>query len=103
MNNVQAGFLNASSVGTRWESGVMWSNRLQGVRLEGGGLVVRNSTITSVMGRYLRGYGWTNDIETSVLIDAGDTNSVYQNEPAPNESRINIGLYGNTSESSKVQ
>ena len=178
MNNAQAGLLNAASVGTRWESGVMWSNRQQGVRLEGGGLVVRNSAIasvntnaisyylgsgsltadynsvyvtngaavgylasnaeilaslsawtlatgcdshslsnspgfvdpvagdfheksTNVMGRYLRGYGWTNDVETSVLIDAGDPSSAYPNEPEPNGSRINIGLYGDTSESSK--
>ena len=175
MNNAQAGLLNAASVGTRWESGVMWSNRQQGVRLEGGGLTVRNSAIASLntnavcyyrgsgsltadfnsiyvtngaavgylasngktytslpdwvqatgcdsnslsgnpgfvdpvagdfhekssmtMGRYLRGYGWTNDVETSVLIDAGDPN-----EWDPNGSRINIGLYGNTSESSRRQ
>jgi hypothetical protein len=58
---------------------------------------------TNVMGRYLRGYGWTNDVEASVLIDAGDPSSVYQNEPEPNGLRINIGLYGNSSESSKKQ
>ena len=173
MNNAQAGLLNASSIGTWWESGVMWSNRLQGVRLEGGELVMHSSAIasmntnavsyylgsgsltadynsvyvtngaavgylasngttiaslpawtlatgcdsnslsdnpgfvdpvagdfheksTNAMGQYLRGYGWTNDVETSVLIDAGDPN-----ELDPNGSRINIGLYGNTSESSK--
>ena len=55
----------------------------------------------NAMGRYLRGYGWTNDVETSVLIDAGDPASDYINEPEPNGSRINIGLYGNTPESSK--
>lgn len=33
----------------------------------------------------------------SPCIDAGDPNSAYSNEPAPNGGRINIGAYGNTS------
>ncbi|MFA5293189.1 MAG: M12 family metallo-peptidase [Phycisphaerae bacterium] len=36
----------------------------------------------------------------SLLIDAGDPNSDWSNEPRPNGGRINIGAYGNTSEAS---
>ncbi len=49
----------------------------------------------------------TNDAETSALIDLGVPASmggaaaVYVNEPAPNGSRVNVGLYGNTVEASK--
>ncbi|HAL92490.1 MAG TPA: hypothetical protein DCM68_05630, partial [Verrucomicrobia bacterium] len=43
----------------------------------------------------------TNDTDTSRLIDLGDPASVYTNEPAPNGSRVNVGLYGNTTEASK--
>lgn len=44
---------------------------------------------------------WTNDAITSRLIDLGDPASPYANEPAPNGGRVNVGLYGGTSEASK--
>ncbi len=34
----------------------------------------------------------------SLLIDAGDPNSGWRSEPRPNGGRINLGVYGNTSE-----
>lgn len=65
--------------------------------------------LKSAAGRYdpvARAFA-TNDVETSMLIDLGvppaigGPASVYTNEPAPNGSRINVGLYGNTVEASK--
>ena len=44
---------------------------------------------------------WTNDAITSKLIDLGDPLSSYANEPVPNGGRVNVGLYGNTSDASK--
>lgn len=44
---------------------------------------------------------WTNDAITSKLIDLGDPVAPYANEPAPNGGRVNVGLYGNTSDASK--
>ncbi len=52
-------------------------------------------------GRFAPGEGWTNDAETSVLIDSGDPAAAYASEPVPNGNRLNIGLYGNTGEASK--
>ncbi len=58
--------------------------------------------LKSEYGRFdpLTGVFITNDTTTSHLIDLGDT-SAYSNEPAPNGSRINVGLYGNTEVASK--
>ena len=47
------------------------------------------------------GSSWYNDTETSPCIDAGYLASDYSNEPEPNGSRVNIGVYGNTAEASK--
>jgi parallel beta-helix repeat protein len=44
---------------------------------------------------------WIIDGETSPLIDAGNSNMDYTNEPQPNGAKINIGAYGNTPEASK--
>ncbi|HIE11712.1 MAG TPA: hypothetical protein EYP62_08865, partial [Kiritimatiellae bacterium] len=55
----------------------------------------------SVLGRFVPGAGWTNDAVHSPLIDTGDPSLSYTNEPAPNGSRINIGLYGDTPEASR--
>ncbi len=43
----------------------------------------------------------TNDTETSRLIDLGDPTASYANEPTNNGNRINVGLYGDTTEASK--
>ena len=47
------------------------------------------------------GYAWVNDALTSPCVDGGYISSDYANEPAPNGGRVNIGVYGNTSEASK--
>ncbi|WP_316898101.1 hypothetical protein, partial [Pseudodesulfovibrio indicus] len=39
---------------------------------------------------------WENDSESSPCIDAGSADSDYENEPAYNGDRINLGAYGNT-------
>ena len=44
---------------------------------------------------------WILDDITSLCIDTGDPNSVFENESFPNGSRINMGVYGNTTEASK--
>ena len=44
---------------------------------------------------------FVNDSVHSPAIDAGDPTSVYNNEPAPNGNRINLGCYGNTMYASK--
>ena len=44
---------------------------------------------------------WTNDLNNSPCIDAGDPGSDYALEPAPNGGRVNIGAYGNTACASK--
>uniref|UniRef100_A0A6M3M4U0 Disaggregatase-related domain-containing protein n=1 Tax=viral metagenome TaxID=1070528 RepID=A0A6M3M4U0_9ZZZZ len=54
----------------------------------------------SKVGRWFNG-GWVKDTVHSPLIDAGYPSSDYSKEPAPNGNRINIGLYGNTSQASK--
>ncbi|MCP5003398.1 MAG: S8 family serine peptidase [Planctomycetes bacterium] len=45
--------------------------------------------------------GWVLDDETSLCIDAGHSDSAYDNESEPNGARINIGVYGNTEYASK--
>ena len=40
-------------------------------------------------------------LEDSPCIDAGDPYDAYSNEPEPNGSRINMGVYGNSVEASK--
>jgi hypothetical protein len=45
--------------------------------------------------------GWLFDDVNSPCIDAGDPNSDYSLEPAPNGGRINMGGYGNTQYASK--
>ena len=59
--------------------------------------------LKSEYGRFdpLLGVFTTNDTETSILIDLGNTNSIYALEPTNNGGRINVGLYGNTVEASK--
>lgn len=52
-------------------------------------------------GRFQPGVGFVVDAETSRLIDAGAPNAAFTNEPAPNGGRVDIGMYGNTSEASK--
>jgi hypothetical protein len=44
---------------------------------------------------------WVHDDVTSPCIDAGNPASAFEQEPAPNGGRINIGVYGNTPEASK--
>jgi len=43
---------------------------------------------------------WTADTQTSACIDAGDPNSPYASEPAPNGQGINMGVYGGTGQAS---
>ena len=42
----------------------------------------------------------TTETRYSTAIDAGDPESVYENEPDPNGSRVNLGAYGNTPKAS---
>ena len=56
--------------------------------------------IKSAFGRF-NGTSWVNDTETSPCVDGGYLLSDYSNEPTPNGGRVNIGVYGNTSEASK--
>ena len=44
---------------------------------------------------------YTDATVTSRAIDAGDPESAYGNEGAPNGGRINLGVYGNTAEAAK--
>lgn len=46
---------------------------------------------------------WVVDDVSSPCIDAGDENSDYSNEPAPNGGKVNMGYYGNTAEASKTE
>ncbi len=57
--------------------------------------------LRSDLGRYSAASGWVLDSEYSPLIDAGNPDSPYQLEPTNNGSRINIDLYGNSTEASK--
>lgn len=56
----------------------------------------------TVQGRYDPLLGWVTDTITSPLIDAGDPGWSFSQEPTPNGSRVNIGLYGNTPEASRA-
>jgi len=47
--------------------------------------------------------GWIADAMHSPCIDMGNPLSGYANEPLPNGGRINMGVYGNTSEASKAR
>ncbi|HMP72845.1 MAG TPA: right-handed parallel beta-helix repeat-containing protein [Kiritimatiellia bacterium] len=44
--------------------------------------------------------GWVTDAVHSVMIDSGDPGFGIGGEPAPNGSRVNIGLYGGTTQAS---
>ena len=55
--------------------------------------------LKSKSGRWNQG-AWVMDAVDSPCLDAGDPNSIFQNEPAPNGSRINLGAWGNTPEAS---
>ena len=75
--------------------------------------------LMSSTGRYQIGTGWVQDVYAgahtsdvisvlidtplvfSPLIDMGAPQMAWSNEPAPNGSRCNIGLYGNTAQASK--
>lgn len=46
--------------------------------------------------------GWVTDAVISPCIDAGNPASAYDNEPAYNGGRINLGAYGNTAQASKT-
>ncbi len=46
------------------------------------------------------GRTWVRDNVTSPCIDAGDPSSDWTAEPSPNGGRVNIGMYGGTSEAS---
>ncbi len=46
---------------------------------------------------------WVTDAVHSPGIDTGDPAYPYHHEPAPNGSRINMGVYGNTPQASKCQ
>jgi hypothetical protein len=63
----------------------------------------RDFHLMSTQGRWVDSTkSWTTDVLSSPLIDAGDPSSAgWTNEPAPNGSRKNIGLYGGTPFASK--
>ncbi len=48
------------------------------------------------------GSGWVIDAVISPCIDAGQPASAFENEPAYNGGRINLGAYGNTAQASKT-
>ena len=56
--------------------------------------------VKSEFGRF-DGTSWVNDTETSPCLDGGYISSDFSNEPSPNGGRVNIGVYGNTTEASK--
>lgn len=58
--------------------------------------------LQSKYGRYTA-LGWVNDAAGSSLIDAGDPDAAYTNEPYYNGGRIDMGAYGNTAQASKSQ
>ena len=55
--------------------------------------------LQSEAGSY-HGGQWLPDSLTSPCIDAGDPASAYNLEPEPNGNRVNMGLYGNTTQAS---
>ena len=56
----------------------------------------------TVQGRFDPLLGWVTDTVTSPLIDAGDPSFDASLEPMPNGGRINIGIYGNTPQASRI-
>ena len=56
--------------------------------------------LKSEYGRW-NGTSWLYDSETSPGVDGGYALSDFFNEPTPNGGIVNIGVYGNTSETSK--
>ena len=56
--------------------------------------------LKSMEGRLRPDGTWTSDTVHSPCIDLGDPSSVFTNEPDPNGSRINMGVYGNTAAAS---
>lgn len=58
--------------------------------------------LQSAYGRWdSNGQNWVSDPNTSLCIDAGDSNSDWSGEPWPNGKRINMGAYGGTNQASK--
>ncbi len=57
--------------------------------------------LKSQAGRW-NGTAWVTDAQTSPAIDSGDPADDYSQEPEPNGDRINMGVYGGTSEASKT-
>lgn len=76
-----------------------YSNRITGDPLFADA-TSRDYHLKSTEGRW-NGSTWVTDAVASPCIDAGDPASAYENEPAPNGGRINLGCYGNTAEASK--
>ncbi len=46
---------------------------------------------------------WVQDAVSSPCIDAGDPSTAFEDEPAPNGERVNMGYYGNTGEASRSE
>jgi hypothetical protein len=59
--------------------------------------------LRSQAGRYVPATGmFTNDAETSPLVDAGSFGSSFGSEPLPSGNRVNIGMHGNTEQASRT-
>lgn len=56
--------------------------------------------LKSSAGRFVSGLGYTNDAQTSALLDAADPSASFAMEPAPNGMRADIGRFGNDKEAS---
>ena len=57
--------------------------------------------LTSEVGRWDALFrNWVTDAYSSRLIDAGDPNSDWSDEPLPSGERINMGAYGGTNQAS---
>ncbi|MEA5074840.1 MAG: cell wall-binding repeat-containing protein [Coriobacteriia bacterium] len=57
--------------------------------------------LKSQAGRW-NGSAWVTDATTSPCVNGGDPGLAYASEPAPNGSRVNMGMYGGTAEASKA-
>lgn len=57
--------------------------------------------LKSQTGRW-NGSTWVTDGTTSPCVNGGDPGLAYASEPAPNGSRVNMGMYGGTAEASKA-
>jgi len=57
--------------------------------------------LKSTIGRWRNNIGWVADLSHSPAIDSGNPGSGYTNELDPNGSRVNMGVYGDTTEASK--